>query len=135
MKIGITGTREGMNEHQFTLVQKFLSQHYTEGAEFHHGDCVGVDAEAAVLAKELGYKIVSHPGPSVDGLRAFVECDESREPTSHFKRNRTIVDSCDILLVVPLHNEHQSRGGTWYTYDYAVKKNRPYTVIWPVEKQ
>ena len=131
MIIGITGTREGMTEHQFALVQDFLTLHFVEGAEFHHGDCVGVDAEAAILAKEIGYKIVSHPGPSADGLRAFVECDESREPASHFKRNRTIVDACDMLLVVPLQNEWQPKGGTWYTHDYAKKIGKPLSIIYP----
>lgn len=131
MKIGITGTREGMTEHQFDLVQKYLKDKYCEGAEFHHGDCVGVDAEAALLAKEIGYKIIAHPGPDHDGLRAYVPADESREPQSHFKRNRTIVDACDHLLVVPLQMERQLRGGTWYTHDYAVKKNKPFSVIYP----
>ncbi len=135
MKIGITGTREGMTEHQFELVQEYLRGRYCEGAEFHHGDCVGVDAEAALLAQEIGYKIVSHPGPGPgpdhDGLRAYVKCNESREPQSHFKRNRTIVDTCDYLLVVPLQMERQPRGGTWYTYDYAVKKEKPTFVIYP----
>ena len=131
MKIGITGTREGMNEHQFEKVQSFLNENFQPGAEFHHGDCVGVDAEAAILAREIGYKIISHPGPASDGLRAFVKCDESREPASHFKRNRTIVDTCDVLLVVPLQNEHQPKGGTWYTHDYAVKKVKPFNVVWP----
>lgn len=131
MKIGITGTREGMTELQFELVKELLESRYCEGAEFHHGDCVGVDAEAALLAKELGYKIVSHPGPDHDGLRAYVESDECKEPQSHFKRNRTIVDACDFLLVVPLQMERQSKGGTWYTYDYAVKKDKPLVVIYP----
>ena len=130
MKIGITGTREGMTEHQFEMVKQYLSLHYSEGAEFHHGDCVGVDAEAATLAKDIGYKIISHPGPDNDGLRAYVPADESREPQTHFKRNRTIVDACDYLLVVPLQMEPQSRGGTWYTYDYAVKKNKSFFVIY-----
>ena len=133
MKVGITGTRMGMNEHQFAGVQELLTKLYEAGAEFHHGDCVGVDAEAAVLAKELGYKIIGHPGPGEDGLRAFVECDESKEPASHFKRNRTIVDECDVLIVVPLQNEHQSRGGTWYTHDYAVKTEKQFTVFYPGE--
>lgn len=133
MKIGITGTREGMNENQFALVQTFLTEKFQPGSEFHHGDCVGVDAEAALLAKELGYKIVGHPGPGEDGLRAFVECDESREPQSHFKRNRTIVDACDFLIVVPLQNEHQAKGGTWYTHEYAVKKNKAMAVFFPGE--
>jgi hypothetical protein len=131
MKIGVTGTREGMNEHQFNIVKKYLTGWYCEGAEFHHGDCVGVDAEAAALAKEIGYKIVSHPGTGVGGLRAFVEFDESREPTGHFKRNRTIVDICDCLLVVPLHNEPQPRGGTWYTANYSKKTKKPYIIFYP----
>jgi hypothetical protein len=130
MKIGITGTREGMNEHQFELVRQYLTGRYCEGAEFHHGDCVGVDAEAALLAREIGYKIINHPGPDHDGLRAYVEYDKCREPASHFKRNRTIVDACDYLLVVPLQNERQPRGGTWYTHDYAVKKNKSFMVFW-----
>jgi len=135
MKVGITGTRQGMNERQFEDVKTFLEEHYQDGAEFHHGDCVGVDAEAAMLAKELGYKVVGHPGPNHDSLRAFVECDETREPQSHFKRNRTIVDACDVLLVVPLQMERQPNGGTWYTYTYAVKRNKEFYVIWPELKE
>jgi hypothetical protein len=130
MKLGITGTREGMNEHQFELLQQYLTLHYCEGAEFHHGDCVGVDAEAATLAKDIGYRIISHPGPTVDNLRAFVECDESHEPASHFKRNRTIVETCDCLIVIPLQNSCQPRGGTWYTASYAKKTNKPFVIFW-----
>ena len=135
MKLGITGTRMGMNEHQFNLVQDFLIKNYCEGAEFHHGDCVGVDAEAALVAKEIGYTIVGHPGPGEDGLRAFVECDQSKEPQSHFKRNRTIVDETELLIVVPLQDEWQPKGGTWYTHDYAVKKNKPVKVFYPSRKE
>lgn len=131
MKIGITGTRKGMTPHQFEMVKQYLELQYQPGAEFHHGDCVGVDAEAALLAREIGYKIIGYPGPDQDGLRAFVECDESKEPQSHFKRNRNIVDSCDVLLVVPLQMERQTQGGTWYTYSYAQKKNRQVVLIYP----
>lgn len=87
MKIGITGTRFGMNEYQFSLVQDFLLSNYCNGAEFHHGDCVGVDAEAAVLALELGYRIISYPGPPGDKFRAYVDCDHCHEPANHFNRN------------------------------------------------
>lgn len=132
MKIGITGTREGMNENQACRVYKFLSQ-YPPGTEFHHGDCVGVDAQAAKLAKLLGFKIISHPGPDKDGLRAYFESDVILEPETHFKRNRNIVDTCDILLVVPLQNQWQPRGGTWYTHDYAIKQNKPIEIYLPLK--
>lgn len=131
MKVGITGTREGMNEHQFAQVQEFLSQ-FPAGTEFHHGDCVGVDVEAAMVARELGYRIIAHPGPAGD-LQAGHDSDEIREHLTHFKRNRNIVDETDMLMVVPLQNKHQSFGGTWYTHDYAVKKNKPVTIFYPGE--
>ena len=132
MKIGITGTREGMTEWQAREVRKVLSQ--LPGTEFHHGDCNGVDVQAAAIARELGYKIVCHP-PESNYLRAYFAYDEAREPAGYLKRDRAIVSECDILLVIPLQMEWQSKGGTWYTHDYAVKTNKPYSVIWPEEKK
>ena len=131
MKIGVTGTREGATEYQLTELREVLSG--LDSVEFHHGDCAGVDEQAAKIAKELGYKIVCHP-PESDYLRAYFPADEMREPAGYLKRDRAIVDECDILLVVPLHEQWQPKGGTWYTHDYAIKKNKPYNVIWPKEK-
>jgi hypothetical protein len=132
MKIGVTGTREGATEYQLNELRSVLTE--LKGTEFHHGDCNGVDEQAAKIAKELGYKIVCHP-PASDYLRAYVDYDECREPAGYLKRDRAIVNECDILLVVPLQMEWQSKGGTWYTHDYAVKTNKPYSVIWPEEKK
>jgi thiamine pyrophosphate-dependent acetolactate synthase large subunit-like protein len=135
MKVGVTGTRSGMNEHQFKHIDAFLKEviQLEPGAELHHGDCVGVDEEVALLAQELGYKIVCHP-PEKRELRADVPYDECREPLNYFARNRNIVDECDVLLVVPYQNEPQSHGGTWYTHDYAQKKKKLTTVIYPGER-
>jgi hypothetical protein len=130
MKIGITGTREGMSEHQFEMVSQYLAGRYCEGAEFHHGDCSGVDVEAAYLARELGYKIVCY-SPKSDETRGFFGGDVVHEPAGYLERDRAIVDACDYLLVVPLQMEWQPRGGTWYTHDYAVKQNKPFFVIYP----
>jgi hypothetical protein len=33
-----------------------------EGSQFHHGDCIGSDAQAAEIAVGLGYRIIAHPG-------------------------------------------------------------------------
>jgi len=131
MRVGVTGTRSGMTNLQRFLVAGLLES--LAGAELHHGDCVGVDAQVAQLARDLGYKIVCHP-PEKQDLRAFEPADEMREPISYFRRNRNIVDECDVLIVVPYQNSHQSSGGTWYTHDYAQKKNKPLHIIWPQDR-
>ena len=128
MKIGVTGTRSGMNKRQQQEFTDFLNE--LGSGEFHHGDCVGVDVEAARIAEKLGWKIVCHP-PIKDDLRAFHDSDEFREPKSYFARNRNIVDETDVLLVIPYQDSHQSHGGTWYTHDYAKKKDKPLHVIFP----
>jgi hypothetical protein len=127
MKIGVTGTRTGMNETQKQAVTTFLQRHT---GELHHGDCVGVDAEVAAIAKELGYRVVCHP-PVKDDLRAFFVSDENRNPLSYFARNRQIVDEVEVLLVVPFQDKWQSNGGTWYTHDYAIKKHKDVVVLYP----
>jgi hypothetical protein len=132
MKVGITGTREGATEYQLNELRSVLSG--LDSVEFHHGDCKGVDEQAAAIAKELGYKIVCHP-PESDYLRAYFPYDDCREPAGYLKRDRAIVDSVDVLIVVPLHEEWQPKGGTWYTHDYAVKINKPIILIWPKEKK
>lgn len=134
MKIGVTGTRSGMNDHQMISFIEFM-QSVVDGinpstVEFHHGDCVGVDDQAAIVAKELGCKVICHP-PEKDELRAFHQSDEFREPLSYFARNRKIVDETEMLIVVPYQNSHQTSGGTWYTHDYALKKGKPVFVIYP----
>jgi hypothetical protein len=78
MKIGFTGSRNGMSHEQrvslraiLTFVQHLLSS--PDGAiEFHHGDCVGADSGAHDIAMEAGCYIVIHP-PSNDKLRAYCE--------------------------------------------------------------
>lgn len=130
MRIGVTGTRNGMNESQHHNIFLFL-QSLDGEIELHHGDCVGVDYESSMIADILNMKIVCHP-PEKDDLRAFSPyVSESRQPKSYFARNRAIVDECDILIVVPMDNEPQARGGTWYTHDYAKKKNKPVKIFYP----
>ena len=130
MKIGVTGTRSGMNDLQLQQVIDFLVNNFEVNSEFHHGDCIGVDAEAAQIAKNIGYKIVCHP-PINQDLRAFFQSDEYREEYSYFARNRNIVDDVDFLMVVPFQDEWQPHGGTWYTNDYAKKKDKRTQIFFP----
>ena len=129
MKVGVTGTREGMNEHQAKAVYEFLSQ-FPAGTELHHGDCKGVDVQVAYLAKKLGFKIVCHP-PIKNESRGYYGGDEMREPAGYLERDRNIVKETDTLIVVPLQDEWQPQGGTWYTHDHAVKTGKPVTVFYP----
>lgn len=130
MKIGVTGTREGATIEQIDQVTEFLQLHQAPGNEFHHGDCRGVDVEAAAIARELGYRIVCHP-PASDEQQGFFGGDEVRKPAGYLQRDRAIVDSTEVLLVVPLQTEWQPKGGTWYTHDYAIKTGKPVQVFYP----
>ncbi len=131
MRIGITGTRMGASKRQLTLIRKILTE--LPGGEFHHGDCVGVDVQAAALAKELGYNVVCHP-PSTPTHRGWFPSARSLKPQGYFTRNRAIVDSVELLLVVPREDAWQPRGGTWFTHDYAHVVGRDLIVNWPRKK-
>jgi len=131
MKIGVTGTRNGMKPDQIQRVRTFLSD-FPAGTELHHGDCVGVDIEVAEIAQELGFKVICHP-PEKDELRAFHKSDEIRKPYNYLRRDRNIVDETDMLVIVPMHTEWQPSGGTWYTHDYAEKKHKPIRIFFPGE--
>lgn len=132
MKIGFTGTRNGMTRQQIEAFGTLLSAIPFD--EFHHGDCIGADNEAANLVFGLRgacCKTVVHP-PVDEKLRAFNKLYvEMREPKTHFARNRDIVNECDVLIVCPLQSERQERGGTWYTHDYAIKRGKKVIVIRP----
>lgn len=132
MKIGITGTRSGMTEHQRKRLKSFFVDIREEfnNTELHHGDCVGVDVEVAEIADEYGFTTISHP-PTKDDLRAHHYSDETREPFSYFKRNRNIVDEAEILFVIPYQDEWQNHGGTWYTHDYGIKTKTATVIIFP----
>ena len=138
-KIGITGTRSGMNVDQLESFRERMKTMYDISCEkarnisleFHHGDCVGVDVETAEIATGLGIQTVCHP-PVDEKLRAHHKSDVILEQKTYFARNRNIVDMCDILFVIPFQTSHSSRGGTWYTHDYAVKKNVPVEIFFPM---
>jgi hypothetical protein len=136
MIVGITGTREGMNEHQRQEVRRVLHDlAYEAGRDgivphFHHGDCCGVDVEAAAMAREFGYVIVCHP-PKTTETQGFFGGNIIHPPKGYLERDRAIVDAVDVLLVVPKENEWQPRGGTWYTHDYAVKMDVPVSIFYP----
>ncbi len=91
---------------------------------FHHGDCVGADAEAHEIAARLGYKIAIHP-PYDPSRRAFKQGDYLSPVDSYLSRNRKIVLNTSALFAAPHTMNENARGGTWYTVRFAKELGRP----------
>lgn len=143
MKIGFTGTRQGMTPGQKEEFERiFLGICPTE---FHHGDCVGADADAHVIVlrhavrhnpeiaeiDELDYtEIHIHP-PTEERLRAFKEGDRLHPARPYQERNMDIVLSCNTMIACPGGYEEELRSGTWATIRKARGQGRPVLVIWP----
>ena len=130
MKVGFTGTQKGMTPEQKARVRSFLKAAHLGHAEFHHGDCVGADAEAHDIAREEGYRIVIHP-PSDDKKRAFKEGDYSFPLEPYLDRNEAIVRSTDIMLATPSTNREVQRSGTWSTIRRARTLRRAAIIVYP----
>ena len=120
MKIGFTGTREGMSQHQ--KEQFILTMLELDPLEFHHGDCEGADAEAHDIVREFlpHVWIVVYP-PKSDYRRAFKTGDETKEPESYLSRDKKIVEATDFLIGAPKSNTEIIRSGTWATIRHARK--------------
>lgn len=131
MIVGFTGTRDGMTGQQRRELRRALASLAGDGRPaFHHGDCIGADAEAVFIARKLRYLIVTHP-PTDDRLRAFAPSDLIIDPEPYLKRNRTIVDTCAVLIATPKEAIEQLRSGTWSTVRYALSVSRHTIVIQP----
>ena len=130
MIVGFTGTRQGMTDGQCSYLEHALKE--LGATEFHHGDCIGADSQAAYLVRSMGnIKIVCHP-PEVSTYRANVPLrteDIMLEPKPYIARNHDIVDACEHLLVGVRRNVEELRSGTWATFRYAEACGRPITII------
>jgi hypothetical protein len=130
--VGFTGTARGMNLGQklelHTLLEGLLSVHGT--VVFHHGDCVGADAEAHKIAKEIGLRVVVHP-PTNPRFRAYCTGDEIRSVAPYLDRNRAIVHESAILIATPAQRNEVLRSGTWATVRTARKAERKVIILYP----
>jgi hypothetical protein len=129
-RVGFTGTHKGVSAFQLAALTKKLESLKEEGFnEFHHGQCVGADEQAARIAKSLGYRVVAHPGLAKDPANLLYRSewggnDEVREPKPFIERDRDIVDKTETMLATPLTYEETTRSGTWSTVRYARKQGR-----------
>jgi len=134
MKIGFTGTQKGMNGNQAEKLLLLLE--YLKVSEFHHGDCIGCDAEAhntVMLNHRLLGEIPIHIHPPENGSkRAFCEGAEiTYDARDYLTRNRSIVAMTRRLIAVPCTEREMLRSGTWSTVRHAKKLKRGLWIIPP----
>ena len=130
MKIGVTGTQEGWTERQRTVFT--LATAELDVTEFHHGDCIGVDDQAAdVIRKRFGVDVVhSHP-PHQDVKRAFSKSATVYKTKHYLARNQDIAEAVELLYVIPNTYKERRRSGTWATYRRACKVGTRMVIIFP----
>ena len=137
MKIGYTGTREGMIEIQFrTFGEVYASM--VPWTEFRHGCCPGADEQAVVLVYDMQTEaevpcvIHAHPSTLVGMLSKKAELLSGiihpKKPP--LIRNHDIVNEVDEMIACPKGPE-ELWSGTWACVRYARKQRKPITIIWP----
>jgi hypothetical protein len=115
--IGFTGTRDGMTTYQRHCLEVVLWAH-KHAESFHHGDCVGADAQAHALAREVHIPCHVHP-PLVSRYRAWCVGGVRYPPCAYRARNQAIVQACTLLIAAPKTLEETAHSGTWMTIRFA----------------
>jgi len=128
VRIGFTGTRRGMTTKQLEALTNILE--VEEPDVFVHGDCVGADAQAHVVAKELGWHVEIYPC-NFERARAHCEGDYIAAPQDPLRRNEVIVRCTEILIATPNERIEVQRSGTWSTIRCARRIDRPRAILWP----
>ncbi len=119
----------GMTVDQAVEVDDLLENNQDTGFA-HHGDCIGADVDFHRIVKQHGMQVIGHP-PLNNGLRAFCEFDDCRDPKPYLERDRDIVDESDWMIFTPGTFREILRSGTWATVRYARKRNKPGWIVWP----
>ena len=137
MLVGITGHRPERLGNTWPIVEKWIKEKLKEYKENEGkvslitGMARGVDQIAAVVAidMEIGvrcYYPFPHKFSDLED-HVLIQAEVTRfeqdkySPSVYFKRDRRIVDDCDVLLVVW---DGVKNGGTYYTYQYALEKGK-----------
>jgi hypothetical protein len=123
MKIGFTGTRQGMSPSQAKQLRWILAilrhadQMITQQTIFIDGDCeTGADREARKMAELSGCE--ADPVPPANNTSAAL-----------LARDRVIANACHILIAAPLTDKEELRSGTWATVRYARQAGKPVVML------
>lgn len=127
-RVGFTGTHTGMSVPQREFVRTIFES--LTPIAFHHGDCIGADAQAHDIAESLNIPIVIHP-PTIAAKRAFKPSQFIEPEYPYLVRNRHIVDAVDVMIATPKGYSEELRSGTWAAIRYTKKQNKPLLIVWP----
>lgn len=136
MKVGFTGTREGMTPAQKDAVYGLLDRYkrLMNAEEFIHGGCPGSDREAAAYALQLGYEIIVHPGDE-DQWDHYKSGEgfwhRLYDPRPYLTRNGTIVADSAWMIATPKESSEIPRGGTWHTVRLTRMERKDLTIVFP----
>jgi len=131
IRMGFTGTRDGMTSPQRVTVTKLIQ--FFKPDEFHHGDCTGSDEQAHVIARLYeSIWIVAWP-PVIGRYRANCKADVIKKPMSYLARDREI-SKLDMLVATPRFAHAEPRSGTWITIGYAREEETPIFIVNPSGK-
>lgn len=131
--IGFTGTQTGATPEQHTAIDRLLRE--LLATDLHHGDCLGADHEAHMIARDhLDLRVHLHI-PINDTRRARCVAREGIDvvypPLPYLERNRAIVDATAALIAAPKEMAETLRSGTWSTIRYARRQGKPVHIVWP----
>ena len=126
--LAFTGTQQGMTEAQRVRFRHMMTRIRPEW--FHHGDCIGADAQAHDEMRPHA-QIHIHPC-TIDTKRAYKTGSvRIEEPLPPLERNRVLVDVSEELIATPKEMAEELRSGTWATIRYARKQKKPVHICWP----
>lgn len=136
VRLGFTGTHEGMTPEQYATVEKLVAE--LQPAIARHGACEGADAQFSEIVFQAGVPvIVAHLGHDRHGKSPFraksYRCTPGDELPSerYMKRNRAIVAKSNLMIATPRSKPFPSSGGTLLTTRAANASKTPVTVVWP----
>jgi hypothetical protein len=130
--VGFTGTQKGMTDAQAKTLLVALAS--LAPGRFHHGGCIGSDAEADAIAHSLGYEMHLHPPIKIDkiaNLNRDLSKDTVYEAKDYLIRDTDIAKAAQVLIATPRERHEVMRSGTWAT----IRRGRRYStfvvIIWP----
>ena len=126
--VAFTGTQAGMNTRQLRALRTLLRD---LGCVFHHGGCIGADAQAHGIAMQYRYPVIVHPPSDLKKYARISGGQEVRPAKDYLIRNREMVDECTILFAAPRKNTEVLRSGTWATIRYARTRGLTIVMLWP----